>query len=46
MAFNMNSVGIPERFRGSARFSARNLGLWGGFGRFEALLKAFVQITI
>ena len=43
MALTMNSVGIPGGFRGNAGFS-RNLGVWGGFGRFRAQ-KAFAQIA-
>ena len=35
MTLTMNSVGIPGGFRGNAGFS-RNLGVWGGFGRFRA----------
>ena len=43
MAFDMNSVGIPGRFRHNAGFS-RKFGIWGGFGRFGAS-KAFAQYS-
>ena len=35
MALNVNSVGIPGKFRGNARFSGE-FGVWGGLGRFRA----------